>query len=52
MCERVWRNVQVCAKQQGLVTGTKGWLVAGQPPDDAHKWNMQRRWTVMPVGAL
>ena len=27
-------------------------LAAGKLPDDAHKWSMQRRWTVMLVGAL
>ena len=27
-------------------------LMAGKLPDDAHEWNMQRRWTVTPAGAL
>ena len=27
-------------------------LAGGKPPDDAHKWSMQRRWTVTPAGAL
>ena len=27
-------------------------LTASKPPDDAHKWSMQRRWKVMPDGAL
>ena len=27
-------------------------LIAGKPPDDAHEWSMQRRWTVTPAGAL
>ena len=26
--------------------------MAGKLPDDAHKWSMQRRWIVMPAGAL
>ena len=52
MCERVWRNTQVCAKLQGLTIGTCGWLAAGKLLDDVHEWSMQRRWTITPAGAL
>ena len=27
-------------------------LAIGKRPDDAHKWSMQRRWTVTPARAL
>ena len=27
-------------------------LATGKPPDDAHEWSKQRRWTVTPAGAL
>ena len=44
VCERVWRNAQVCAKQQGLA--------GGKPLDDAYEWSMQRRWIVTSARAL
>ena len=52
VCERVWRNAQDCAVKQGLAARTRGRLAACKPPDDAHKWSMQRGWTVMPTVAL
>ena len=52
MCERVWRNAQDCAVKQGLVFGSRRWLAACKPPEDAHKWSMQRSWIVMLVVAL
>ena len=52
MCERVWRNAQDCAVKQRLATGSRGWLMAYKPPEDAHEWSMQRSWTVMPIVAL
>ena len=52
MCERVWRNAQDCVVKQGLAAGSRGWLAACKPPDDAHEWSMQRSWTVMPAVAL
>ena len=36
MCERVWRIAQVCAKKQGLATGSRGWLVAASSQIVAH----------------
>ena len=52
MCERVWRNAQDCAVKQGLAAGSHGWLTTCKPPEDAHEWNMQRSWTIMPAIAL
>ena len=37
MCERVWRIAQVCAKKQGLTTGSRGWLAATNRQIDAHQ---------------
>ena len=44
-CEEMLKFVQ---SSRNLQLG----LAAGKPPNDAHEWSMQRRWTVMPVGAL
>ena len=52
VCKRVWRNAQNCALKQRLATGSRGWLVTSKLPEDAHKWSMQRSWTVMPAVAL
>ena len=52
VCERVWRKVQDCALSKGLMTGFCGLLAACKSPKDAHKWSMQRSWTVTLVGAL
>ena len=52
MCERLWRNAQDYAVKQGLAVGSRGWLVACKPPEDAHEWSMQRSYTAMPAVVL
>ena len=52
MCEREWRNAQDYEVKQGLAAGSRRGLAACKPPEDAHKWSMQKSWTVMPTIAL
>ena len=52
VCERMWRNTQDFALQQGLATRSRGWLATSKPLKDAHEWSMQRSWTIMPTVVL
>ena len=52
MCEKVWRIVQVCAKKQGLATGSRGWLTACKPLECCTRAKHARSWRVAPVVAL
>jgi len=52
VCKRMWRKAQKCATQQGLATGSRGWLAACKSSKEAHVWSMQRSWRVALAGAL
>ena len=52
MCERVWRKSSRVCTQQGLMIGSRDWLMASKSPKLAHMWSMQRSWRVTPAGAL
>ena len=52
MCERVWRIVQDCAKKQGLVARSRGWLATCKPPECCTCAKHARSWRAMPAIAL
>ena len=42
VCERVGKIAQVCAKKQGLVAGSRGWLAAASCQIGAHMPSMPK----------
>ena len=49
MCKRVWRIAQDCAKKQGLVAGSRGWLAACKPPECCTRAKHAKSWRVAPA---
>ena len=52
VCERVWRIAQDCAKKQGLVAKSRGWLAACKLPECCTRAKHARSWRFTPTVAL